>query len=109
MACGPQHPFADLENAAAVFRDWDENDRRYLTANGMRPAQQGLESNDLAALDILLRLINKTKLLRSDCVAQIVFDAATIARFRAHCGLEKAICVAAFLLGAIERGVGVAE
>ena len=47
-AGGAQHPFADLQDQAALLGDRDEDRRRDGAALGMLPAQQRLEADDLA-------------------------------------------------------------
>ena len=75
----------------------------------MRPPQQGFETGDFAAGDVLLRLVDEAQLAARDRIAQIVFQKAAVADRGAHRRLEKSIGSSPFVLGTIERGVGVSE
>jgi hypothetical protein len=75
----------------------------------VRPAQQGLETDDFAAGDILLRLVDEPQLAARDRIAQVVFQKAAVSDRGAHRRFEESIGSSPFILGAIERGIGVGE
>ena len=77
-------------------------------AGRMLPAHQRLEADDLAA-DARLRLVVQGELVALDRRAQILLQRAPLAQPLVHVGFEEADRAAAVRLGAIERGVGVAE
>ena len=74
----------------------------------MLPTHQRLEADDLAA-DLGLRLVMQDELAARDCRAQLLLDRAPLPQALVHAGLEKADRAAALGLGAIERGVGIAD
>ena len=74
----------------------------------MLPANQRLEAEDLAA-DACLRLIVQGQLVVLDRRSQSLLQHAPLAQPLVHVGFEEAEHAAALRLGAIERGVGVAD
>ena len=75
----------------------------------MLPAQQGLEAGDGLAPNVLLRLIHQAQFVARDREPQIMFQQSAFADLGAHPCFEETIGVAAFALGAVERGVGMGE
>ena len=80
-----------------------------LAFGRMPPAHQRLVAGEPAAAEIELRLIVEIKLVLAQRVAEIVLQPAPFLQGRVHGRLEEAESVAAVLLGAIEREVGVLE
>ena len=74
----------------------------------MLPAHQRLEADDLAA-DARLRLIVQGQFVALDRRSQFLLQHAPLAQPLVHVGLEEAERAAALRLGAVERGVGVAD
>ena len=74
----------------------------------MLPAHQRLEADDLA-VDARLRLIVQGQFAVLDRRSQFLLQHAPLAQPLIHVGLEEAEHAAPFRLGAIERGVGVAD
>ena len=77
-------------------------------AGRVMPAHQRLEADDLAA-DPGLRLIVEHELAVRNGRAQLLLERAPLAQALVHVGLEEADRAAPFRLGAIERGIGVAD
>src|SRR5580704_14809266 len=65
----PQHPFANLENDAALLRHRDEFGGWNFAPRRMLPAQQSLEADDLAVTDVLLGLVDEPQLSSGNRVA----------------------------------------
>ena len=74
----------------------------------MPPAHQRLEADDLA-VDARLRLIVQRQLVALDRRSQFLLQRAPLAQPLVHVGFEEAERAAALRLGAIERGVGIAD
>ena len=64
-------------------------DGEIVAADRMVPAQQRLEADDLAAVDLRLRLIDQTQLVVRDGMPQVVLDAAAFADLRSHAASKK--------------------
>ena len=75
----------------------------------MLPAQQGFETGHGLVMHALLRLIDQPQLVARDRQTQIMLQHPAFTDRGAHRRLEEAIGVAAVGLGAVERGIGVAE
>ena len=74
----------------------------------MMPADQRLEADDLAG-DQRLRLVVQRQFLAQDRRLQVLLQATPLAQPLVHVGFEHPEYAAAVGLGAIERGVGIAE
>src|SRR5579864_1709725 len=74
----------------------------------MLPAHQRLESDDAAGLGSL-RLVFQKQLAVGHRRPQIVLERAALPKLLVHRGGEEADRAAAFVLGAIERGIRVSE
>ena len=72
------------------------------------PADQCLESG-YRAVDLRLRLIEKTELVPDDRGAKLMLDGAPLAQPIIHFDLEEACVAAAGGLGAVERCIGIVE
>ena len=103
-----QHPFADRHDEPAFLGERDEGAGRDQATLRMLPARQRLEAGDLA-VDARLRLVVQHQLAALDRRSQVVLERAPLAQPLVHVGLEEADRAAPLGLGAIERGVGVAE
>jgi hypothetical protein len=75
----------------------------------MLPAQQSFEADNLAVTDVFLRLVDEAQLSPRNRIAQVVLQQAPVAHGRAHRGLEEAVGSPPFVLGAVERGVGMRQ
>src|SRR5215472_4643296 len=95
-------------NEPALLGDRNEGRGRHLAARRMLPARQRLEADDLA-IDARLRLVIGDELAALDRAAQILKQRAAFAQPLVHIGLEEADRTASFRLGAVERGIGVAD
>jgi hypothetical protein len=80
----PQDPLANLKNGAGLFGNGNEVDRRNFSSRRMFPAQQDLDADNLAGLNVRLRLIDQPHLAAGDGIAQIVLHEATVTNGFAH-------------------------
>src|SRR4030088_3725229 len=108
-ASRPKHPLSDLRNDTALLRNRNEFDRRNISSRGMIPAQQSLEADDPAVGDVFLRLVDEMQLSPGDGIAEVVLQKAAIPHGGAHRSFEESIDPTSFILGAVERGIGVGE
>ena len=103
-----QCPGADLDDHAVLLGQRDEFDRRYQPADRMLPAGQGLEAEHFA-VDLCLRLVVQEQLVAADRRTQIDLQREAIAQAAVDVGIEETHGLAAALLGAVERGIGVGQ
>src|SRR5262249_5806911 len=75
----------------------------------MPPAQQRLEADDIAAADQRLRLVVQRELAAFERRPQVVLQRAPFPQTLVHVGLEETDGSASVSLGAIERGISVAD
>ncbi len=101
-----QHPFADLQDLAALFGNRDEVGRRHHAEFGMLPAQQRFGADDAAILEADLGLVVQFQLIALERTAQRIFQLQRMHGAGLHFGSEKAVTVAPALFGAVHRGVG---
>ncbi len=104
-----QHPVADGDDQAGLFGDRDEAIRRDAAQRGVLPAQQGLDADDVAMLQVHLRLVVQLELLVAQRMAQRrlqhqSFGVIVVAR----AGIDVDL-VATQQLGLVQRGVGAAQ
>ena len=92
-----------------MLGDRDEFGRRDLAALRMRPAAERLDADHRLAAVVDDRLIGDPQLVLLDRGAQVVLDQLALEQIVVHRGVVDAGAVAAFVLGAIERHVGVAH
>ena len=104
----PQNPFSDLDDQIALFGNRDEFGRCHRAAPRVLPAHQRFKSNDLAVA-VSLWLIFQKKLAVADRRPQLALQCVPVPQLLIHRRGEKANRAAAFVLGAIERGIGVCK
>ena len=104
-----QHPFAELDDEAGIFGDRNKDRRRNDARGRMRPARQRLDADHGIAAGIDDRLIGGGKAVVSDRVQEIAFQELALRQIGVHGRVVDAGAIAAFVLGAIERHVGVAQ
>src|SRR6267378_4278430 len=90
--CLPDYPLSDRDDKADLFRQWNECGRRNYSTFRMIPADQGLESADIAVRQIYHRLVVEFELAGGQCLAQVLFHDATGLHLQVHRGLEKPEC-----------------
>ena len=78
-------------------------------AVGVSPAQQRLEPDELLGHELDQRLVVQLELVALDRVAQVALDRHPLDQTTAQRGVERLEAPAAELLGAVHRGVRVAQ
>ena len=104
-----QHPFADLEDQAALLGDLDELARRHQAALGMLPAHQRLVADHFAALRLDDALVVQPQLALADGAAQIGLEREAPRGRLVHLLGEELVVGAPELLRVVHGGVGVAD
>ena len=104
-----QHPFAEVDDQARVLGDGDELSGRNLAADRVRPAAERFHRDDRLAAVVDDGLVGDPQLVLLDRGAQVVLDELALEQIGIHRGVVDASPVAALVLGAIERHVGVAH
>ena len=110
MAAGfTEHPAADAHDGAGLLGDIDEAVGGEEPVPRMLPAQQRLSSGDRALGDAHLRLVEQAQLAALNRAAELALEREALLGMYAHLTRVEAQAVAPFLLGAVERDVGVAH
>jgi hypothetical protein len=110
VEAGPaQDVFAKLDNKAGMFGDRDKASRRDFALHRMDPSRQRLHADQPVAAAIDDRLIDDMQLTVFDRVAERAFEQFTAGEVGVHRRVVDAGAVAALVLGAIERHIGVAQ
>ena len=109
LGCRAQDPVAENVNQARLLGERNENLRRNFAVLRIVPTQQRLGADDRLVGDADDRLIVKHELVFLDRNAECLFQRVLIEPPRGEIGVEKLIGVAAKLLGAVHRHVGVLE
>ena len=104
-----QHPLADRHDQPRLLGDRDEVLRPDQTEAGAVPAQQRFDAGHASRGDVDLRLVVELQLAALERVAQIVLQRQPLQRAAVHRRREHLIRVAARVLGAIHRVVGVRQ
>src|SRR5262249_20007503 len=104
-----EHELAEFDNQAGMLRNRNETPWRYFALDGMNPARQRLDADQLLAAWIDDRLIDDVQLLISDRLTERAFQQFAVREIGVHRGIVDARPVAAFVLGAIERHIGVTQ
>ena len=102
-----QHPFADRQDQAGLFRQRDEFTRAYHTLRRVRPADQGLEALQPVCTQVVKRLEVQFEPAIADREPQIEFHLAASARLLVERGFEEVMVGLAVALGTIQRKIGV--
>ena len=105
--CLADDPAPDRDDQAGFFRDRDEAGRRDVTSDRMRPAQQGLGTDQPAVGDVELRLVVEHELAPFERDPEIAFERQAFDGPRVHPGEVEAVAVAAGCLRRMHRDVGV--
>ncbi len=93
----------------AVLGDGDEFAGRDLAARRMRPAAQRFDADHGLAALVDDRLVEQPQLIVLDRLAQVAFQQLAVGQIRIHRRVVDAGAVAALVLGAVERHVGIAH
>ncbi len=101
-----QHQFAERDDQAAVLGDRDELGRRDLAALRMGPAAKRFDAENGFAAVVDDRLIGHPQLVVLDRRPQVVLEQLAPEQVGVHRLVVDAGAVAAFVLGAVERHVG---
>src|SRR5208337_4183902 len=107
VGAGPtQGPFADRDDEAGFFGQWDEFARRDEAARWMVPAHQRFEARDAALPEPDDRLVIELKVAVLRRPAQIELQASTQLRLIGHRRLEEAVDPASVGLRPVHREIG---
>jgi hypothetical protein len=98
--------FAERDDETGFLGEGNELGRRHDPLARMAPARQGLQSEQLACLDVEDRLIVDFDLAIRDGVAQIGFELPPRIGVGGHPFVEEAVAVAALGFGPVEREIG---
>ena len=104
-----QHPATDRQDQPGVFGDLDELVGRDQPAVGVAPAQQRLETHQSLVGKVDDWLVVQFELLARDCVAEVALDRHSLHEVLAELRVEELKAAAAEVLGAVHRGVCVAQ
>ncbi len=92
-----------------VLGDRDEFGGRNFAARRVRPAAERFDADHGLAALVDDRLVQQPQLVVFDRLAQVAFQQLAVGQIRVHRRVVDAGAVAAFVLGAVERHVGVAH
>src|SRR6202034_4415471 len=101
-----EHPLPQNVDLSTSLGDRDKDGRRDIAAFMMPPAQQRFQSDDTAGSELDLRLIMELELAALDGAAQVVGEDHAFPHLPIEFGAVEPHAIAAVLLGAIEREVG---
>ena len=104
-----QHPGAELDDQAAVLGDGDEFARRNFAAGRVRPAAERFDADHGLAALVDDRLVQQLQAIVLDRLAQVAFEQLAVGQVGIHRRVVDAGAVAALVLGAVERHVGIAH
>ncbi len=104
-----EHPRADRDDQAGLLGERDELARREQAPVGVLPAHQRLHPDQPAAGERQLRLEVDDQLVLDQRAAKVVLEVKASGGTLEHHVVEQRGAPAAGLLGAVHRGVGVAD
>ena len=105
-----QHPFADTRDQAGLLGQRDERLRRDVAPQRVVPADQRLGADDPTLGQIELRLIVQPELALARIASRMSASSARrSSSLLVHLGREEAVGRPAFLLGAIQRDIGLLQ
>ena len=109
LAAEREHAPVDRLDHAAFLGDLQERRRAEHAAAGVVPAQQRLVADDLARGQAHHRLEIRLELVLLQRLAQLAFQREHVDRLALHRRVEQHVAFAAERLGAVQRGVGIAQ
>src|SRR6516225_6591632 len=101
--------FAKLDDKARVFGDRNKMPRRDFALHRVDPARQRFDADQPPGAAIDNRLIDDVQLAVFDRLAKCAFEQFAVRQVGVHRRVVDAGAIAAFVLGAIERHVGVTQ
>ena len=104
-----EHLAADVDDEAVLLGDRDEVVRGHQPACRVLPAHERLEGHDAVLGERDDRLVLHHELVFLQRAAQIGLELEPGHRRRVHLGFVDAVAAFALALGAVHRGVGVAQ
>ncbi len=104
-----EHPAAEVDDDPRLLRERDERVGRDESADRIVPAGEGFERRNAAGVRLDDRLVVHGERLLRDRSAQRLLELHAFDRGRVHRGLEHPVAALAFPLGAVHRGIGVAQ
>ena len=103
-----QHELAERQDQPGRLGDRDEARRAGRAAGRRGPAQERLDADDLADVEVDLRLVVDGELAALEAEPQLVLEPEQLAELAGHLVAEDLVAAAAGLLGRVHRDVGVA-
>ncbi len=104
-----QHPLTDRKDQPGRLGERQHFTERHAAPQGMYPAEQRLETNDLAGGEIDARQVMQLELLLLDRPAQFVLDVQPFLRPELHRAGKELAPFGAEHLGFIERDAGILQ
>ena len=108
-AADAQHPFAERVDEAGFLGERDEHLRRHVAVLGVVPAQQRLGADDRAVVDAHHRLVVQAQRVVGERRAQRGLERVLAQPVLGQVRVEELVGVAAEVLGAVHRDVGVLQ
>src|SRR5581483_11134659 len=102
------HPAPDRDDEPGLLRNRDEQVRWNDAPAGAAPAEKRLDTGDRLGSQVEGRLVDEEELLPLDRLPEIHLEPEMVLAVRVHARLEQDVAVAAGLLRAVERRIGVA-
>ena len=104
-----ERPFANVDDQAALFCEWNELARQYEPALRMLPAQQRFQSGQLACVGINARLEIQLQLVGADSLLQILLQLNAPLQFGRMLGREHPVLRLAGRLGGVHRDIRILQ
>src|SRR6185437_8635411 len=110
VEAGPsQHPLAQLPDQTGMLGNRNELRRRNLAELRMGPARQRLDADHLVAAGVDDWLIGGSQPVVLDRLVEVAFEQLAVRQVGIHRRVIDAGAVAAFVLGTVQRHIGVAQ
>src|ERR1700674_5406740 len=106
---GPEHPFANWHDQAAVFGNSYESIGRHETQVRMLPTKKSLQPDDLPRGNIHLRLIHQKKFFFWECPPHAALQRQSLHNLSIHLLREEPKVIASFVFGAVHSRIGVLD
>src|SRR3954447_12951971 len=104
-----QHPPSERQDQSCFFGDRNKFGWRHQPAHGMLPANERLQRDDAAGVEIELWLIMQDEFLTLDRVTEMCFELKPVKRGGSHLGVEDRVTRLAPRFRLVHRDVRLAE